>query len=89
MRAGRDVPEVLPPRILSHHQATERERRVRSTFDDLPTLDELQRRYLVFVLESVGGSRMKTAEIMGVDRRTVTRMLDRYSLKPTDTEETD
>jgi DNA-binding NtrC family response regulator len=83
------VPEVLPPRILSHHQATERERRVRSTFDDLPTLDELQRRYLVFVLESVSGSRIKAAEIMGVDRRTVTRMLDRYSLKPTDTEETD
>jgi len=83
------VPEVLPPRIPSHHQSAEKEKRIRSSFDDLPTLDELQRRYLVFVLESTGGSRMKTAEVLGVDRRTVTRMLDRYSLKPTDAEESD
>jgi DNA-binding NtrC family response regulator len=49
-------------------------------FVGLPPLDEIERRYLVHVLESVGGNRTKAAEIMGIDRRTLYRMAERFGL---------
>lgn len=49
-------------------------------FAGLPPLDEIERRYLVHVLESVGGNRTKAAEIMGIDRRTLYRMAERFGL---------
>lgn len=54
------------------------------SFTDLPTLDELERRYLIHVLEAVKGNRTRAAEILGVDRRTLYRMADRFGLKLTD-----
>jgi DNA-binding NtrC family response regulator len=56
-------------------------------FVDLPTLDELERRYLIHVLETVGGNRTRAAEVLGVDRRTLYRMAERFGVKldsPTD-----
>jgi DNA-binding NtrC family response regulator len=81
------TPEDLPEKILKHSQTEERETRIQATFADFPTLDELERRYLGFVLESVGGSRTRTAEIMGVDRRTITRMIERYGINSKDSGE--
>jgi DNA-binding NtrC family response regulator len=78
------TPEDLPEKILKHSQTEDHETRIQATFADFPTLDELERRYLIFVLESVGGSRTRTAEVMGVDRRTITRMIDRYGIKSKD-----
>ena len=49
-------------------------------FSDLPTLDELERRYLLHVLETVGGNRTRAAEVMGVDRRTLYRMAERFRI---------
>jgi DNA-binding NtrC family response regulator len=49
-------------------------------FADLPTLDELDRRYLVHVLEAAGGSRTRAAEILGIDRRTLYRMAERFGM---------
>ena len=49
-------------------------------FAGLPPLDEIERRYLVHVLESVGGNRTKAAEVMGIDRRTLYRMAERFGL---------
>jgi DNA-binding NtrC family response regulator len=49
-------------------------------FDDLPPLDELERRYLVHVLEQVGGNRTRAAEVMGIDRRTLYRMAERFGI---------
>jgi DNA-binding NtrC family response regulator len=49
-------------------------------FAGLPPLDEIERRYLAHVLESVGGNRTKAAEIMGIDRRTLYRMAERFGL---------
>lgn len=46
-------------------------------FDGLPTVDELERRYLLHVLEATGGNRKRAAEIMGINRRTLYRMADR------------
>ena len=49
-------------------------------FADLPTLDDLERRYLQHVLTAVGGNRTRAAEIMGVDRRTLYRMAERFGI---------
>lgn len=75
------TPEDLPEKILKHHRTDETENRIMASFTDFPTLDELERRYFLYVLESVGASRTRTAEIMGVDRRTVTRMIERYGIR--------
>jgi DNA-binding NtrC family response regulator len=49
-------------------------------FEGLPTLDELERRYLMHVLEAVGGNRTRAAEALGIDRRTLYRMAERFGL---------
>jgi DNA-binding NtrC family response regulator len=49
-------------------------------FADLPTLDEVERRYLLHVLESVRGNRTRAAEVMGIDRRTLYRMAERFGI---------
>ncbi len=50
-------------------------------YDDLPVLEELERRYLLHVLEVVGGNRTRAAEVMGIDRRTLYRMAERFDIK--------
>jgi DNA-binding NtrC family response regulator len=55
-----------------------------SMFEGLPTLDELERRYLLHVLEAVGGNRTRAAEALGVDRRTLYRMAERFGVSLSD-----
>jgi DNA-binding NtrC family response regulator len=50
-------------------------------FDGLPTLDEMERRYLLHVLEQVGGNRTRAAEILRIDRRTLYRMAERLGIE--------
>jgi DNA-binding NtrC family response regulator len=75
-RTGRidiaDLPQAVTPR------AHVLERRL---FDDLPPLDEVERRYLLHVLEQVGGNRTRAAEVMGIDRRTLYRMAERFGVQ--------
>jgi DNA-binding NtrC family response regulator len=49
-------------------------------FTDLPSLDELERRYLLHVIEQVGGNRTRAAEVLGIDRRTLYRMAERFGI---------
>src|SRR5262245_3825275 len=42
--------------------------------DDLPSLDELERRYVARVLAHTKGNISKAAKILGVDRKTLRRM---------------
>ncbi len=44
----------------------------------LITLHELERRYILQVLQSVGGNKSQAAEILGLDRKTLYRKLQRY-----------
>jgi len=46
------------------------------------TLDALTRRHITRVLAAAGGNKKRAAEILGVDRRTLYRMLERYALLP-------
>jgi DNA-binding NtrC family response regulator len=53
-------------------------------FADLPSLDEIERRYLLHVIEQVGGNRTRAAEVLGIDRRTLYRMAERFGIDLTD-----
>ena len=66
-----DLPATVTPR------APAIEKRL---FDDLPTLEEIERRYLLHVLEQVGNNRTRAAEVMGIDRRTLYRMAERFGI---------
>ncbi|MBM9614367.1 sigma-54-dependent Fis family transcriptional regulator [Desulfobulbus rhabdoformis] len=45
---------------------------------ELITLEEMERRYIMYVLENTQGNRTLAARIMGVDRKTLYRKLQRY-----------
>ena len=45
---------------------------------ELVTVEELERRYVLRVLSLVGGNKSRAAEILGFDRRTLYRKLERY-----------
>jgi len=49
-------------------------------FADLPSLEELEKRYLRHVLTAVKGNRSRAAEVLGIDRRTLYRMAERFGL---------
>jgi DNA-binding NtrC family response regulator len=50
------------------------------SFANLTTLDDLERRYLLHVLEAANGNRTRAAEILGIDRRTLYRMAERFGI---------
>lgn len=68
--------EDLPPEFVSTP-------RVASVMNDIipegemPTLDQLESSYLLRVLSAVGGNKSRAAQVMGVDRKTLYRMIDR------------
>jgi DNA-binding NtrC family response regulator len=41
----------------------------------------MERRYLLFVLEATGGNRKRAAEILGINRRTLYRMAERFQIE--------
>jgi DNA-binding NtrC family response regulator len=43
---------------------------------DRPTLAELERRYAAQVLQETGGNKTRAAEILGIDRKTLYRLID-------------
>jgi transcriptional regulator with PAS, ATPase and Fis domain len=44
------------------------------------TLDEVERRHILFILEETGDNHVRAAEILGIDRRTLYRKLDKYKV---------
>jgi DNA-binding NtrC family response regulator len=46
--------------------------------DEVVTLDELERRYILRVIKLVEGNKSRAAQLLGLDRRTLYRKLDRY-----------
>jgi DNA-binding NtrC family response regulator len=48
--------------------------------EEILTLDEVERRYILKSLESLGGNKRLTARRLGLDRRTLYRKLERYGL---------
>jgi two-component system response regulator AtoC len=74
--------DCLPPHIaeINQKQTPCIEDPMRSLAGDWPSLDELQRRYLALALEKNHGNRQHTAELLGITRRTIQRLIARYNL---------
>jgi DNA-binding NtrC family response regulator len=67
------TPEDLPASVT----APERDIVEEATLDNA-TLSEVERRYILRVLEKMDGHQIKTAQILGIDRRTLYRRLRQY-----------
>ncbi len=46
--------------------------------EEIVTIEELERRYVLRVLSLVGGNKSRAAQVLGFDRRTLYRKLERY-----------
>lgn len=51
--------------------------------DALPSMEEMERRYILHVLKSVGDNRTVAANILKIDRKTLYRKLRRYNIAST------
>ncbi|MCA8920993.1 MAG: sigma-54-dependent Fis family transcriptional regulator [Planctomycetes bacterium] len=74
----------LPPKLAAIEETEEREVLHLTPFgndpDLLPTLEELERRYAEHVMRVVGGNKTLAAKVLGLDRRTLYRKLERWRL---------
>jgi DNA-binding NtrC family response regulator len=50
-------------------------------FTGLPNLDEIERRYILHVLDATGNNRKRTAEVLGINRKTLYRMAARFQIE--------
>ena len=71
------VVEDLPEKI----RAYKKEGLNINTFnpDELMSMDEMERRYIQHVLEAAGGNKTKAANILGFDRKTLYRKLEKFN----------
>ncbi len=76
-RTGVIVPDDLPEKVRA---GVGEIRRLEDFYAELPPLEELERRYLAHVLKVTGGNKVKTSEILGIDRRTLYRKAEKYKL---------
>ena len=62
-------PAALSIEIYRHHSG------------DMPTLSELELRYIKWVLEKCDGNKTRAAEIMGIDRVSLWRKMKRFRIE--------
>jgi DNA-binding NtrC family response regulator len=75
--------DCLPPGIVAaaHNVPSSlRHDPISTLATDRPTIEELQRRYLQLILTEVGGNRRRAASVLGLNRRTIQRLIARYDL---------
>jgi DNA-binding NtrC family response regulator len=84
-QGARITSEDLPPRIRFDHSSDGipplSAGDLTDLFSGLPSLDELERRYILHVLDAAGGNRKHTAEILGINRKTLYRMAARFEIE--------
>jgi two-component system, NtrC family, response regulator AtoC len=76
------TPDDLPERIRNFHQLPSDEkgglRVVPRSEEDWPSLSELEGRYVARVLAHTSGNKQAAARVLGIDRKTLQRMLKRH-----------
>ncbi len=70
-----DLPEKIRMSVQDHFLFSSRDPM------ELITLEEMERKYIMYVLENTQGNRTMAARIMGMDRKTLYRKLQRYKEK--------
>lgn len=67
---------ALPERVVQ----TKADPLVSDASQSNPTLDTIERAYILWVLENESGNKVRTAEVLGIDASTLYRKLSRYGL---------
>ncbi|HMU38333.1 MAG TPA: sigma-54 dependent transcriptional regulator [Pseudomonadota bacterium] len=75
-KSGIVLPSDLPLDVLGS-EAKQILRPSGNLVEDRPTLAELEQRYVNLVLQQEGGNKKRAAEVLGIDRRTLYRTLER------------
>ncbi|HEV2494202.1 MAG TPA: sigma-54 dependent transcriptional regulator [Terriglobia bacterium] len=76
-RTGVITLEDLPPKLRI---IEDRGKHPEDLFADLPSLEELEKRYLAHLLKLTGDHKTQVASIMGVDRKTIYRLAEKFKL---------
>ena len=86
-RGGQITASDLPPIVLNK-QSDLVESPAGYARSDLPgpgsrlqTIDELERQHVIRALEETGGNRKRAAELLGINRRTLYRMAERFGIE--------
>ncbi len=75
------TPEDMPAAIRQSATPGEAKADTGETMDEVClTLEEVEKRHLVRVLKETKGNKVKAAKILGIDRRTLYRMAERFGL---------
>ncbi|MBX3188310.1 MAG: sigma-54-dependent Fis family transcriptional regulator [Labilithrix sp.] len=74
-----DLPEKLRGYLAGSFVATANDP------TEIVTMEELERRYLLRVFKLVGNNKSRAAEVLGIDRRTMYRKLERYAAREAET----
>lgn len=77
-RSGVITLEDLPPKLKPESQNGECLEQLHA---DLPSLDELEKRYLAHVLKVTRDNKARAAGILGINRKTLYRMAERFKLR--------
>jgi two-component system response regulator AtoC len=84
-QGGRITSNDLPPRISLEYSGNTTPPLsaddLADLFSGLPSLDELERRYILHVLDATGSNRKRAAEILGINRKTLYRMAARFEIE--------
>jgi len=72
-----DLPEKLRGYLAGSFVATANDP------TEIVTMEELEKRYLLRVFKLVGNNKSRAAEVLGIDRRTMYRKLERYAANET------
>ena len=71
--------DLLPQEIRGYDVQETAEEQATADPEEMPSLDEMEKRHIQRVLKSTGGNKKRTAEILGVDRSTLYARLKRYA----------
>jgi transcriptional regulator with PAS, ATPase and Fis domain len=71
----REVREDLPPSYNSADQG-------QLLFSDTPSLEEIKKRYVLYVMSRARGNMSRVAKILDIDRRSLYRMVARWKIEP-------
>jgi len=78
---GRSIAaDDLPEKIREYRQGQVQAAGVEAT--ELVALEEIERRYILRVLDAMHGNKSRAAQVLGLDRKTLYRRLERYGATP-------
>jgi DNA-binding NtrC family response regulator len=77
-RSGVLRPADFPPKVRADFHD---DLRLEDFYTDLPCLDELEKRYVAHVLKVTRANIVKTAGILGINRKTLYRMVQKFRLR--------